>query len=99
VDLLHSRFFKEDFAPHGVSGIRVTRVTRIHNRFLRNRFEEHLESMVDISDPTYKRSLEYLVCPQSPSPRLATPRPPASLCEPSPRLRRLRCCELIAHGG
>ena len=66
VDLLHSRFFKEDFAPHGVSGIRVTRVTRIHNRFLRNRFEEHLESMVDISDPTYKRSLEYLVCSQFP---------------------------------
>jgi len=53
-------------APHGVSGIRVTRVTRIHNRFLRNRFEEHLESMVDISDPTYKRSLEYLVCSQFP---------------------------------
>jgi alpha-mannosidase len=52
---------KEDFTAFGVCGIRVTRVTRIHNRFLRNRFEEHLESMVDVSDPTYKRSLEYLV--------------------------------------
>jgi hypothetical protein len=48
VDLLHSRFFKEDFAEHRVAGLRVVQVTRIHNRFLRNRFEEHLESMVYI---------------------------------------------------
>jgi len=27
----------------GINGINVTRVTRIHNRFLRNRFEEKLE--------------------------------------------------------
>lgn len=44
----------------GIMGINVTRVTRIHNRFLRNRFEEKLEQLVDLSDNSYKRSLEYL---------------------------------------
>ncbi len=46
----------------GIIGINVSRVTRIHNRFLRNRFEERLEQMVDLSDSpaAYKRSLEYL---------------------------------------
>jgi len=34
----------------GVLGITVTRVTKIHNRFLRNRFEEKLEQLVDLSD-------------------------------------------------
>lgn len=38
----------------------MTRVTRIHNRFLRNRFEEKLDQLVDISDNAYKRNLEYL---------------------------------------
>ena len=44
----------------GIIGISVTRVTRIHNRYLRNRFEDRLESLVDLSDNSYKRSLEYL---------------------------------------
>lgn len=44
----------------GVIGINVNRVTRIHNRFLRNRFEEKLETLVDPSDSSYKRNLEYL---------------------------------------
>jgi len=54
----------------GINGINVTRVTRIHNRFLRNRFEEKLEQLVDLSDTSYKRSLEYLfygVDPSEPS--------------------------------
>jgi hypothetical protein len=38
----------------------VTRVTRIHNRFLRNKFEDKLEHLVDLQDPSYKRNLEYL---------------------------------------
>ena len=45
---------------YGITGIQVTRVTRIHNRFLRNRFEEKLEHLVDLSDNSYKRNLEYL---------------------------------------
>jgi hypothetical protein len=44
----------------GIDGIAVTRVTRIHNRFLRNRFEEKLEQLVDLSSDSYKRKLEYL---------------------------------------
>ena len=38
----------------------MTRVTRVHNRHLRNRFEERLEGMVNVADAGYKRSLEYL---------------------------------------
>lgn len=69
VDLVRSRFNAEQMKQHGVLGITVTRVTRIHNRFLRNRFEEKLEQLVDLSDNQYKRSLEYLfygVNPQAP---------------------------------
>lgn len=51
----------------GISGINITRVTRIHNRFLRNRFEEKLEQLVDLSDNSYKRNLEYLFYGVDPS--------------------------------
>lgn len=60
VDLVRSRFNPEQMKFFGINGINVTRVTRIHNRFLRNRFEEKLEQLVDLSDNSYKRSLEYL---------------------------------------
>lgn len=60
VDLVLSRFVAAEFVTHGINGLRVTRVTRIHNRMLRNRFDEHLEAMVNTSEPSYKRSLEYL---------------------------------------
>lgn len=33
---------------------------RVHNRFLRNRFDSTLESLVNVADPSYKKSLEYL---------------------------------------
>jgi Leucine-rich repeat (LRR) protein len=54
-DLVSSRYTGKNLCP-----LKVTRVTRIHNRFLRNRFEERLESLVDITDPNYKKNLEYL---------------------------------------
>lgn len=54
-DLVLSRYVGKDLCP-----LKVTRVTRIHNRFLRNRFEERLENLVDTSDPNYKKNLEYL---------------------------------------
>ena len=60
VDLVRSRFNAEQMKPFGIIGINVNRVTRIHNRFLRNRFEEKLELLVDLSDSQYKRNLEYL---------------------------------------
>ena len=43
VDLVRSRFNPEQMKFFGIIGINVMRVTRIHNRFLRNRFEEKLE--------------------------------------------------------
>lgn len=60
VDLLQSRFVAADYADLDITGFRVTRVTRIHNRLLRNRFEERLEAIVNVNDVSYKRSLEYL---------------------------------------
>lgn len=54
-DLVLSRYIGKDLCP-----LKVTRVTRIHNRYLRNRFEDRLENLVDTSDPNYKKSLEYL---------------------------------------
>ena len=58
VDLMMSRFQPAPYLK--IYGLKVTRVTRIHNRFLRNRFEEKLEKTVDISDPAHKRKMEYL---------------------------------------
>lgn len=69
VDLVRSRFNPDHMKRFGITGINVVRVTRIHNRFLRNRFEEKLEQLIDLSVSSYKRSLEYLfygidpVCP------------------------------------
>ena len=54
-DLVLSRYVGKNLCP-----LKVTRVTRIHNRFLRNRFEERLENLVDTSDANYKKNLEYL---------------------------------------
>ena len=60
VDLVSSRFLAADYAHLGIGGLRVSRVTRIHNRCLRNRFEQRLEELVNTADGSYKRSLEYL---------------------------------------
>jgi hypothetical protein len=43
VDLVKSRFTQNEMKEFGISEITISRVTRIHNRFLRNRFEERLE--------------------------------------------------------
>lgn len=47
-------------AAYDIEDINVRRVIRIHNRFLRNKFEERVENIVDISNSNYKKSLEYL---------------------------------------
>ena len=59
-DLVRSRLNLGDLQHAGVRDVSITRVLRIHNRVLRNRFEEKLESLVDFSDASYKRNLEYL---------------------------------------
>ena len=44
----------------GIVQIEITRVTRIHNRFLRNRFEEKVEQLIDLTSSAQKKSIEYL---------------------------------------
>ncbi|PRP86016.1 leucine rich repeat containing 48-like [Planoprotostelium fungivorum] len=57
VELLHSRFFPQDYKGTGIHGLRVDRVMRIHNRHLRRRFEKQLKPL----DPdVYRRNIEYL---------------------------------------
>ena len=45
------RFNKEQMSKYGIKDIEVYRAVRIHNRFLRNKFEEKIETLVDISNP------------------------------------------------
>ena len=55
---------------YGITNVKVKRVVRIHNRFLRNKFEDHSEAILDTSNSSYKKSLEYLfygVDPKNPS--------------------------------
>ena len=45
---------------YDIDDIRVKRVVRIHNRFLRNKFEEKTEMFQDYTNFNYKKCLEYL---------------------------------------
>ncbi|XP_053406324.1 leucine-rich repeat-containing protein 9-like isoform X5 [Mercenaria mercenaria] len=75
-DLLLSRFCAADFREHGIVGIKVRRIIRLHNRTLRHRFDERLMSIVDDADGEYyisnrnlgyKKLLEYLFWMWDPS--------------------------------
>ena len=66
VDLVRSRFFAADFEPFGIKDVRITKVTRVHNRYLRNRFEDRLDQLVDTSNQAYKKALEYLFYGEDP---------------------------------
>lgn len=46
MDLVMSRFFLDDFVPFFITGMQVLKVTRIHNRFLQDRFERTIEVRV-----------------------------------------------------
>ncbi|KAF3701209.1 Leucine-rich repeat-containing protein 9 [Channa argus] len=65
-DLLLSRFSHSDHKRHGITGIKIDRVIRIHNSALRLRFEDKLhgllasEESATISHRTYRRWLEHL---------------------------------------
>ncbi|CAD8156657.1 unnamed protein product [Paramecium octaurelia] len=60
VDLINSRFHAEQMGKFGIKDIQIKRVVRIHNKFIRNKFEEKMESLVDVSNQSHKKSLEYL---------------------------------------
>lgn len=53
-DLLTSRFHSYDYSSIGVSGVSVVRVTRIHNRCLRNVFEKKTSTENKIQAKTQK---------------------------------------------
>jgi len=55
-DLLSSRFSKLDFESLGIHGLKVRRVTRIHNRFLRNRFEIAMRHVLASPSPSSSSS-------------------------------------------
>uniref|UniRef100_A0A8C7RDG2 Leucine rich repeat containing 9 n=1 Tax=Oncorhynchus mykiss TaxID=8022 RepID=A0A8C7RDG2_ONCMY len=64
-DLLLSRFCAWDYKAHGITGIKINRIIRIHNRSLRLRFEDKLHTLLASEESTmfsqnYKRWLEYL---------------------------------------
>ncbi|XP_030628203.1 leucine-rich repeat-containing protein 9 [Chanos chanos] len=64
-DLLLSRFCALDYKPYGISGIKINRIIRIHNRALRHRFEDKLHTLLAnqesaVFSQNYKRFLEYL---------------------------------------
>ncbi|XP_078672195.1 leucine-rich repeat-containing protein 9-like isoform X1 [Branchiostoma floridae x Branchiostoma belcheri] len=68
-DLILSRFCAGDYKGQGILGIKIHRITRVHNRILRTRFEEKLTAAIsDKSDNAsytnktnaFKKYLEYL---------------------------------------
>ncbi|XP_063435746.1 leucine-rich repeat-containing protein 9-like [Mytilus trossulus] len=74
-DLVLSRFCASDYKDHNVSGIKIHRIIRIHNRMLRTWFDDILSSIVDDPDGEYypcnrntgyRKLLEYLFWMQDP---------------------------------
>ncbi|XP_038584816.1 leucine-rich repeat-containing protein 9 isoform X3 [Micropterus salmoides] len=65
-DLLLSRFSHSDFKVYSITGIKINRVIRIHNRALRLRFEDKLHTLLAneesgvCSHRNYRRRLEHL---------------------------------------
>ena len=60
VDLVKSRFQPEDLEKYDIQDIHIKRVIRIHNRFLKNKFEEKMELLTDITNANSRKQLEYL---------------------------------------
>ena len=52
---------------YNLQDLTIKRVVRIHNRFLRNKFEEKTEQLIDISNNFYKKYLDYLFYGQDPT--------------------------------
>uniref|UniRef100_A0A670I022 Leucine rich repeat containing 9 n=1 Tax=Podarcis muralis TaxID=64176 RepID=A0A670I022_PODMU len=61
-ELILSRFCALDFKTHGITGVKVNRVIRVHNRILRLKFEEKFQHFLDKEDlnENYRKMLEYL---------------------------------------
>ncbi|KAM4663517.1 LOW QUALITY PROTEIN: leucine-rich repeat-containing protein 9 [Discoglossus pictus] len=63
-DLILSRFCAWNFKAFGISGLKINRIIRVHNRILRLKFEDKLQEYMDNEDMSgtenYKKLLEYL---------------------------------------
>ncbi|XP_044128325.1 leucine-rich repeat-containing protein 9 [Bufo gargarizans] len=63
-DLILSRSCASNIKTLGITGVKINRIVRVHNRILRFRFEERLQDHLDDEDDaaaaSYKRKLEYL---------------------------------------
>ncbi|KAG1695276.1 hypothetical protein DVH05_020655 [Phytophthora capsici] len=54
VELVRSRLFLPDLQKYGINDIQINRVTRINNRFLRNRFQTRMEEVLVAPDKKTK---------------------------------------------
>ncbi|XP_041469372.1 leucine-rich repeat-containing protein 9-like isoform X1 [Lytechinus variegatus] len=55
-DLILSRFCASDYQAHGITGLKIHRITRVHNRMLRYRFDTCLATFSEEDDtPTLAR--------------------------------------------
>ncbi|XP_063150021.1 leucine-rich repeat-containing protein 9 [Candoia aspera] len=63
-ELILSRFCAWDFKVYGITGVKVNRVIRVHNRVLRLNFEEKFQNFLDKEDLNesinFRKMLEYL---------------------------------------
>ncbi|XP_063691021.1 leucine-rich repeat-containing protein 9-like isoform X3 [Bolinopsis microptera] len=50
-ELVQSRFCSADFKNLGITGIKINRIFRIHNRILRAQFEEKLDELLERESP------------------------------------------------
>uniref|UniRef100_UPI00398E77B4 leucine-rich repeat-containing protein 9 isoform X3 n=1 Tax=Pristiophorus japonicus TaxID=55135 RepID=UPI00398E77B4 len=64
-DIILSRFCAWDFKKLGVTGLKINRIIRVHNRILRLKYEEKIQSILNresssYKSENYKKMLEYL---------------------------------------
>lgn len=52
-DLVLSRFCATDYKEHGIAGLKIHRILRVHNRMLRKRFDDKLTGIVDNTEGEY----------------------------------------------
>ncbi|KAK2944741.1 putative leucine rich repeat protein [Blattamonas nauphoetae] len=54
-----TRFDPTKTKKFGVDNFHISAITRIHNRFLRARFDTHLATLTDTTNPAHKKNIDY----------------------------------------
>lgn len=49
-DMILSRFCASNFKTFGISGVKINRIVRVHNRILRSKFEDRVQDYLDGED-------------------------------------------------